>query len=51
MSTIPACPHCQALLDGGPVLFHCSSCGRTIYAADLNLEISGTRRLVPVVTR
>ncbi|MEV7011941.1 hypothetical protein [Streptosporangium sp. NPDC051022] len=43
------CPRCRAELDGGPVLFHCSTCGRAVYAADLDLETSA-RPLVPVVT-
>ncbi|MFC3981397.1 hypothetical protein [Streptosporangium jomthongense] len=47
--TFPGCPRCGAQLDGGPVLFHCSACGRAVYAADLDLEVTA-RPLVPVVT-
>ncbi len=29
------CPRCRVPLDGGPVLYWCSACGRGTYAADL----------------
>ncbi|MBG0814170.1 hypothetical protein [Planomonospora sp. ID82291] len=33
-----ACPRCRTRLDGGPVLFHCITCRRAVYAADLPTE-------------
>jgi hypothetical protein len=32
------CPTCSAVLDGGPVLFWCSTCQASVHAADLSRE-------------
>jgi hypothetical protein len=32
------CPSCGTDLDGGPVLYRCATCARTVYAADLDVE-------------
>ncbi|GAA3158457.1 hypothetical protein GCM10010466_56500 [Planomonospora alba] len=39
-----ACPRCRTRLDGGPVLFHCTPCGRAVYAADLPTETTAPVR-------
>ena len=36
------CPRCRTALDGGPVLFHCATCNRSVYAADLTTEFPAT---------
>jgi hypothetical protein len=36
------CPDCRGPLDGGPVRYHCWSCARACYAADLDHEIRRT---------
>jgi hypothetical protein len=33
---VPRCPRCTAVLDGGPVAYHCGRCGRGVMAADLD---------------
>ncbi|MEV0197381.1 hypothetical protein [Nonomuraea sp. NPDC050691] len=35
---VKCCPRCRTVLDGGPVLFHCATCRRAVYAADLDNE-------------
>ncbi|WP_202638981.1 hypothetical protein [Bailinhaonella thermotolerans] len=32
------CPSCHGALDGGPVLYGCATCHRSLYAADLDVE-------------
>jgi hypothetical protein len=32
------CPTCHTELDGGPILFDCSVCERTVRAADVDTE-------------
>ncbi|MBO0817686.1 MAG: hypothetical protein J2P30_21360 [Actinobacteria bacterium] len=32
------CPACQAVLDGGPVVFWCPGCRRGLHAADLDVD-------------
>ncbi|WP_019632671.1 hypothetical protein [Actinomadura atramentaria] len=34
------CPTCRTVLDGGPVLFRCASCNRSVRAADLPCEVA-----------
>ncbi len=36
------CPRCTTALDGGPVLFHCPTCKKSVYAADLDNEFPAT---------
>jgi hypothetical protein len=36
------CPDCRAALDGGPIRYHCWSCARAWYAADVETEIERT---------
>ncbi|MBB2909155.1 hypothetical protein FHS43_000401 [Streptosporangium becharense] len=38
------CPRCRTALDGGPVLFYCTSCRRAVYAADLSAEVATAPR-------
>ena len=40
------CPHCRAGLDGGPVLYRCTICERSVYAADLDIEYATPLRRV-----
>jgi hypothetical protein len=35
---LPRCPRCRAVLDGGPVAFHCTPCERGVMAADLDTD-------------
>ncbi|GAA3194530.1 hypothetical protein [Nonomuraea roseoviolacea] len=42
LGPVKRCPRCATVLDGGPVLFHCQSCKRAVYAADLDNEIPTT---------
>lgn len=35
---VPRCPSCAAVLDGGPVAYHCTPCGRGVMAADLDTD-------------
>lgn len=35
---VPLCPACSVVLDGGPVVFICSGCGRGVMAADVSAE-------------
>jgi hypothetical protein len=35
---VKTCPACWTALDGGPVLFHCPSCEKAVYAADVSNE-------------
>lgn len=37
------CPRCRAALIGGPVLYHCATCRRHLYAADLTTEFTPRR--------
>lgn len=39
LGPVKRCPRCATCLDGGPVLFHCATCRRAVYAADLDNEI------------
>ncbi|WP_156325489.1 hypothetical protein [Nonomuraea sp. SBT364] len=32
------CPRCTTALDGGPIVYRCAACRRTVYAADLDTE-------------
>jgi DNA-directed RNA polymerase subunit RPC12/RpoP len=32
------CPRCSTALDEGPVVYRCSTCRRTVYAADVDVE-------------
>jgi hypothetical protein len=32
------CPRCLTELDEGPVLYRCSCCQRSVYAADLDFD-------------
>ncbi|SPT59249.1 hypothetical protein [Actinomadura madurae] len=43
-SAIKRCPSCAAPLDGGPVLFRCDPCGRSVTAADLDIEYRPANR-------
>lgn len=36
----PRCPECGGALDGGPVLYRCEPCGKSLYAADLDREVT-----------
>jgi hypothetical protein len=33
-----ACPRCGTTLDEGPIMYRCTPCSRTVYAADVNTE-------------
>lgn len=37
------CPRCRTRLDEGPVVYRCSRCRRTVYAADLEREYTERR--------
>ncbi|MEU4576584.1 hypothetical protein [Nonomuraea sp. NPDC023979] len=48
--TAARCPRCTAALDGGPVVYRCTPCRRTVYAADLDTEYHAPVR-VPARSR
>ncbi len=35
---LPRCPRCAAVLDGGPVAYRCTPCGRGVMAADIDTD-------------
>lgn len=35
---VKSCPTCRTVLDGGPVLFHCPTCQKSVRAADVSTE-------------
>lgn len=41
-ASVKGCPHCRTVLAGGPVLFYCATCKRSVYAADLATEFPVT---------
>lgn len=45
-----ACPHCHTALDGGPVVYRCAHCRRSVQAADLDLEHHAPPQQVKAVT-
>ncbi len=38
LGPVPRCPRCTAVLDGGPVVYHCGPCGRGVMAADIDTD-------------
>jgi hypothetical protein len=44
---IRPCPFCASALYGGPVLYGCIPCGRSVYAADIHTETHTTHTYRP----
>jgi hypothetical protein len=46
-----ACPHCHTALDGGPIVYRCAHCHRSVQAADLDVEHHAPRPVEVTVCR
>lgn len=39
---VKSCPTCRTVLDGGPILFHCRCCEKSVRAADVPADFPAT---------